>query len=664
MKPIYALDAFAKFAFPIHANSKEPATKNGHLDAPQPVADGQNYGISLDRSDLIVLDVDDKNHIDGHESLDEVGHTIPDTFSVCTPSGGKHYYFRRPATHTACRSIGPLLNIDVLSRGYVVGPGSEIDGRPYEVENDLPIADAPEWLLRLNAPKSQEFAACDKMHDLDPATEKPATAEQVKAYLEQSAPIATQGRSGHNTLLEVVDSLYWGFKLDPSDCEKALWQWYNPRCSPPWDPSGNDRKDFAHKIRQVAKRESQRGPGFMLEASDEHQSWIEDFCKGLEARYNARADAHAPAEQLSPAIVDDLLAHAKANRYSPNMAIPRRRCAIKLGGRPIAHAGNIGVISANPKAGKSSLIAGAIATCLSGQDHLGWSAGSTSGAVLHFDTEQSKEDFKRMGDGILDRAGFNEAPARLYSYHLRELSPRQLIEIIEPLIEQANAEQGSIHSIWIDGIGDYLDSLNDDVAANGLVLKLLTLSAKYSTFIMNVIHFNPGSGKTRGHLGSSLERKAEANVILKKEDGVTKIYGPSFRGEPIEERDALRMSWSTETNRWEMLQSKEEERHTKQTMELLEYLREIFSDNPPSLSKNEIVSRLANDDPDKLPKVDGKAQKYSWKPIPLKTAYTKRKNMEDAGLISCTVVNGQEQYRLTSKARDAAESILGVHLIP
>ena len=45
-----------------------------------------------------------------------------------------------------------------------------------------------------------------------------------------------------------------------------------------------------------------------------------------------------------------------------------------------------------------------------------------------------------------------------------------------------------------------------------------------------MIHFNPGSEKSRGHLGSQLERKAETNLILEKnKDEVTRIYSVKNR---------------------------------------------------------------------------------------------------------------------------------------
>jgi hypothetical protein len=89
---------------------------------------------------------------DGFAVLRELaaGRPIPDTLTVATPSGGTHLYFRAPAAprlrNTVAR-LGPLIDTRAAG-GYVVGPGSVIHGRRYEIVADLPIAPVPRWLVR------------------------------------------------------------------------------------------------------------------------------------------------------------------------------------------------------------------------------------------------------------------------------------------------------------------------------------------------------------------------------------------------------------------------------------------------------------------------------------------------------------------------------------
>ena len=61
-----------------------------------------------------------------------------------------------------------------------------------------------------------------------------------------------------------------------------------------------------------------------------------------------------------------------------------------------------------------------------------------------------------------------------------------------------------------------------------------------------MLHENPGSdiGKTRGHLGSQLERKAETNLRLSKDSsGVTTGYSEKSRGAHIPKDSGIRFAF-------------------------------------------------------------------------------------------------------------------------
>ena len=57
---------------------------------------------------------------------------------------------------------------------------------------------------------------------------------------------------------------------------------------------------------------------------------------------------------------------------------------------------------------------------------------------------------------------------------------------------------------------------------------------------------NPNGEKTRGHLGSQLERKAETNLRLEKSDGVTVVWSDRNRRAPIPKDKGPRFAWSDE----------------------------------------------------------------------------------------------------------------------
>lgn len=117
-----------------------------------------SYGVDTERSDLVVIDCDNKN---GHKGIEnffdlyqENDDTFPDTYSVETPHG-THFYFKAPSDKIVRSSVGKLCDgVDVRAKGgYVVGPGSLVkdeDGsvKEYRSEDDAyPIKEMPEWLI-------------------------------------------------------------------------------------------------------------------------------------------------------------------------------------------------------------------------------------------------------------------------------------------------------------------------------------------------------------------------------------------------------------------------------------------------------------------------------------------------------------------------------------
>jgi hypothetical protein len=131
--------------FPVKPDSKEPACYWTDEQLPG-ITDQDNYGIDCGRSGLVVIDLDGQTGIDSFEALLEAESldSWPDTFTVQTPHG-MHLYFAGSGVGNSAGKLGS--NIDVRGAGgYVVGPGSQIDGETYEIDNDAQIADLPAWL--------------------------------------------------------------------------------------------------------------------------------------------------------------------------------------------------------------------------------------------------------------------------------------------------------------------------------------------------------------------------------------------------------------------------------------------------------------------------------------------------------------------------------------
>jgi hypothetical protein len=150
--------------FPIREGSKEPAVKIERLLSEGVTASEysqwtfKNYGVICGPiSGICVLDVDGEK---GWNTLSERGFYVNDilTPKVTTPrTGGMHLYFRyNPHIRTGASVVGEGVDIRSLG-GYVVGPGSTVEGKRYEWVPGYSIEDyepemAPKWMLDAKKP--------------------------------------------------------------------------------------------------------------------------------------------------------------------------------------------------------------------------------------------------------------------------------------------------------------------------------------------------------------------------------------------------------------------------------------------------------------------------------------------------------------------------------
>ncbi len=191
-----------------------------------------------------IIDLDIKVDANGVKLFDEIcaENGIIDfllelnTFTVKTPGGGYHLYFKMPFK---IRSANNFPNgIDVRGGiGYVVGPGSYWSHSPngnnpvYEIVNDSDIIDCPEFLLEyLRQP-----------HDRDPNAEVPVTEwdqpdniEQALEFLATRDP-ALQGHTGDEWTFKTCCFLR-DFGISESEAFRLLnVSGWNERCTPSWD---------------------------------------------------------------------------------------------------------------------------------------------------------------------------------------------------------------------------------------------------------------------------------------------------------------------------------------------------------------------------------------------------------------------------------------------
>lgn len=199
-------------------------------------------GIACGPAGLVVIDLDTGNGISGADSLAQLerdhGHQLPATFTVATPSGGRHLYYRRPPGTTIRNSAGTLApGIDIRAAGgYVVAPPTITTAGSYEVIDDTWPPTLPDWFSQLLDPPTAATPARPKPKPVEPSTS--ATADRVDRYVTAAVDgelarlaNAGAGRRNHSLFCAAValGQLVAAGALDRPDVEQLL-----ERTASPW----------------------------------------------------------------------------------------------------------------------------------------------------------------------------------------------------------------------------------------------------------------------------------------------------------------------------------------------------------------------------------------------------------------------------------------------
>lgn len=250
------------WVFPLVFRGKNPATEHGHKEATLDPAEidrlwsGQmtrNIGIATGASRLIVIDLDIKKGSKGEESWAALiaEHGDIDTFTVRTWSGGRHLYFWAREGVEIRNSQGKLgSGIDVRAEGgFVVGPPSVVregDAQGvYEVDEDWPIEDVPDWLLTLlvdlqRKPEPREVTG--------PIAGGSEVEQRVRDLSNELAmiPVGEPGEGPVNTKSFMVGQYVGAGQISRDDAERIMLDGISGWT---WETSG-DYEKFCDKIQR------------------------------------------------------------------------------------------------------------------------------------------------------------------------------------------------------------------------------------------------------------------------------------------------------------------------------------------------------------------------------------------------------------------------------
>lgn len=222
--------------FPLGINSKKPILE----DFPNVATTDKEtitkwwvrpYNVGISTENLIVIDVDNKKGKNGSETLLKLeldGKEFPKTFTQTTVNGGEHLIYK--CKNPVKQGVDVLGNgLDIRSKGgYIVGPGSVIDGKTYKASIKK-LAECPEWIVKIcGAPGVKS----DKIVDVS-SLDTDAALQRAKTYLLKDAPLAMMGDGGDITCYKVAASIK-DYGVDQVDALELLLEHWNDRCEPPW----------------------------------------------------------------------------------------------------------------------------------------------------------------------------------------------------------------------------------------------------------------------------------------------------------------------------------------------------------------------------------------------------------------------------------------------
>ena len=99
----------------------------------------------------------------------------------------------------------------------------------------------------------------------------------------------------------------------------------------------------------------------------------------------------------------------------------------------------------------------------------------------------------------------------LVALTLREIEPKERFNILRDAIAYYKPRL-----VVVDGISDLMYNSNCIEESDAVVGEFMALSTEYNCHIMSVLHTNPNSDKARGHIGSTLQRKVETMIYVRK----------------------------------------------------------------------------------------------------------------------------------------------------
>jgi hypothetical protein len=492
-----------------------------------------NIGVATGKkSDVFVVDIDPRHG--GAETWEQqlmAHHGIPDTWQDMTGGGGTHYFFRYPNFSVkSCAGILPGVDIRGDGGQVVVPPSIHPDThRCYEWDGlkpirEQPIAQAPDWILDLIAPKSDK---------------------KILSELPLKIPHGVQ----HHTLLSLAGMLR-RLGLGYEEILPTVMAVNNLRCELP----GPDRN-----IQQLVKSVMRYAPGEANLYSTATKLWR-----------MTRAKEHEQEEHLAGMKPVDAYALMKQQIVEPTLVI-----------EDCLHSGCT-ILAGPPKAGKSYLTLGLAISVATGGKFIGARDVLKPGRVAYWALEESSHrTAKRLHQLVenvtihLQNIEFMYELKPMFQGGLEDIATycekaRPNVVVIDTLMAFVTGDRGSRRDVFRD---DYRE-----------IKALSDIAHKFDTALIIVHHTNKMSSSGIGAVAGTHGVTAAADCIWTMERQPQRRAVLQIQGREVEEQSFLMELELRQPIGWNVLEQGDDVQLSGERQIILEVLRESGPKSPKSLS--------------------------------------------------------------------------------
>ena len=206
-------------------------------------------------------------------------------------------------------------------------------------------------------------------------------------------------------------------------------------------------------------------------------------------------------------------------RITSTTKVPEEVCVFKVEGVGCMALGDLSAVKAEPKNGKTTALKWICSVALGGK--LGpLSSDLKDPQIIWVDTEQKMADAKLVIDDIKKITSLSNRylDKHITLYALRKTDSKEMLEEVLVAIKTNQPE-----IVIIDGIADFVVSVNDEAESRLLIRQLMEASETYYCSIICVLHENRTSKEMKGHLGAQLTQKVGTVIGCKKNGNVITV---------------------------------------------------------------------------------------------------------------------------------------------